>query len=77
MAKLLLALIPTTSSWLLPVPALKLGKVTWNGEEETVVDVDWTLSSTSPDEPPPDEPVVALAVFDGLLVPTEFIAETR
>src|SRR6266550_4300822 len=37
--RLLFASTPTTSSRLLPVPALKLGSVIWNGDDDTVPDV--------------------------------------
>src|SRR6185312_8778280 len=71
---LLSALTPTTSSLLLPVPALKFASVIWF-EDETVPDVDWILFKTIP-VGGVVELVVADAVFDGELVPTEFIADT-
>ena len=77
---LLFALTPTTSSLLLPVPALKFDIVIWCGEDDNVPDVDWTLFKTilPPVVPPPlILLVVADAVLEGELVPTEFIADTR
>ncbi len=85
---LLFALIPTSRSWLLPVPALKPGIVI-RLDEDVVPDVDWTLFSVTLVLEPPDElepsifvpltvsiGVVVEAVFDGALVPTELIADT-
>ena len=43
---LLLAVTPTTSSLLVPVPALKLEIVTWYGDDVIVLDVDWTPFKT-------------------------------
>ena len=75
-ALLLLADTPTTSRRLVPVPALKLEIVLWYGEDDTVLDVVWTLFKTMELEVVV-LPVVADAVFDGVLVPTELIADTR
>ena len=70
--------MPTTRSLSLPVPGLKLESVNWYGDDDTVPEVDWVLLMAIELEPPPDELcVVAFAVFDGLLVPTELMAETR
>ena len=43
---LLLAVTPTTSSLLVPVPALKLEIVAWYGDDVIVLDVDWTPFKT-------------------------------
>ena len=72
---LLLADTPTTRRRLVPVPALKLEIVTWYGDDDIVLDVVCTLFSAIEFEVVPL--VVAEAVFDGTLVPTELIAETR
>ena len=61
---------------MLPVPALKLESVIWYGDDDTVPDVDWILFKTIELDVVPLL-VVAEAVFDGELVPTELIAETR
>jgi hypothetical protein len=63
---LLFASTPTTRRRLLPVPALKLASVI---DDDTVPDVDLILFRTIPF-------VVADAVLDGGLVPTELIADT-
>jgi hypothetical protein len=74
----LFASTPTTSRRLLPVPALKLEIVTWNGADDTVPDVVWILFKTMPlDGGGVVALVVADALLDGELVPTELIAETR
>ena len=74
---LLFASTLTTSRRLVPVPALTLESVIWYGAADTVPDVDLTLFSFIDDVPPVVAFVVADAVFDGELVPTELIAETR
>ena len=72
---LLFASTPTTSKRLLAVPTLKLESVIWNGKDDTVPDVVCLLFKTTvPDVVP--LLVVAEAVLDGVLVPTEFIADT-
>ena len=73
---LLFALTPTTSSWLLPVPALKLESVIWYGDVDTVPDVDWTLFSVIPVGGGEAALVVADAVLEWELGPTEFFANT-
>src|SRR5438445_6546129 len=72
-AMLLFACMPTTSRLL--VPALKLESVMVYGDDDTVPDVDRILSNTMDDGPVP-LCVVADAVLDGELVPTELIADT-
>ena len=73
---LLLADTPTTKSRLVPVPALKLEIVLWYGAEDTVPEVVCTLFTVMEFDVVTLF-VVADAVLDGELVPTEFIAETR
>jgi hypothetical protein len=65
--------MPTTSSRLLPVPALKLASVIWL-DDDTLPDVDWILLKAIPDDE--TVPVVADETLDGELVPAEFIADT-
>ena len=71
----LFACTPTTSRPLLLVPVLKLERVRAYGDDDTAPDVDWMLFKTM--ELVVLLLVVADAVLDGELVPTEFIAETR
>jgi hypothetical protein len=73
---LLFASTLTTSRRLVPVPALTPDSVIWYGDADTVPDVDLTLLSMMDDVPPVVAFVVADVVFDGVLVPTEFIADT-
>ena len=73
---LLFASTPTTSKRLLPVPTLKLESVIWYGDDDTVPDVVCIPFKTM-ELDVVSLLVVADAVLDGELVPTELIAETR
>jgi hypothetical protein len=60
------------------VPALKLESVILYGDDDTVPEVDWTLfNAMLPVVVVVLLLVVADAVLDGELAPTEFIADTR
>ena len=73
---LLFALTPTTSSWLLPLPALKFASVIWYGDVDTAPAVDWMLFSVIPVGGGEVALVVADAVLECELGPTEFFANT-
>ena len=74
LTSLLSALMPTTSSLLFPVPALKFASVIWF-EDDAEPDVDWILFNAIPVGGGVTLCVVADAVFEGELLPTELIAD--
>jgi len=73
---LLFASTPTTSTRLLPMPTLKLERVIWYGDDDTLPDVFCIPFKTIAFDVVPVK-VVAENVLDGELVPTLLIADTR